>query len=46
VFKDAKMIELPGITAQGDTVKGFLTESDVETIILKMQTITEPLEWN
>ena len=46
VFKDSKMIELPGITEQGDTVKGFLTESDVETIILKMKTITEPLEWN
>ena len=36
VFKDADQIELPGITEQGDTVKGFLSESEVETIIKKM----------
>lgn len=34
------MVELPGITADGDTVKGFLTESDVNTIIKKLHTIT------
>lgn len=33
-------VELPGITNEGDTVKGFLTESDVVTIIKKMQTIS------
>ena len=46
VFKGNGMVELPGITEHGDTVKGFLTESDVEAIILKMQTITEPSTWN
>lgn len=36
VFKDNGQVELPGITEQGDTVKGFLSESDVEAIIKKM----------
>jgi len=36
VFKDNGQVELPGITEQGDTVKGFLSESDVESIIKKM----------
>jgi hypothetical protein len=34
------MVELPGITAEGDTVKGYLTETDVNVIIKKMHTIT------
>ena len=34
------MVELPGITQQGDTVKGFLDESEVESIIKKMVTAT------
>jgi hypothetical protein len=34
------MTELPGITEEGDTVKGYLTESDVNVIIKKMHTIT------
>ena len=40
------MTELPGITAEGDTVKGYLTESDVDAIIKKMYTITkkEPVQ--
>ena len=29
-------VELPGITNEGDTVKGFLSESDVVCIIKKM----------
>jgi hypothetical protein len=33
-------IELPGITAEGDTVKGFLTLEDVSSICKKMTTIT------
>ena len=33
-------VELPGITREGDTVKGFLTESDVVCIIKKMQAIS------
>ena len=40
VFKDVDQVELPGITNEGDTVKGFLTESDVVCIIKKMQAIT------
>jgi len=34
------MTELPGVTALGDSVKGFLTEADVDTIIKKMYTLT------
>ena len=40
VFKDGDQCELPGITEEGDTVKGFLTESDVDAIIKKMHSIT------
>ena len=36
VFDGDIQTELPGITEQGDTVKGFLSESDVEGIIKKM----------
>ena len=35
-----EMVELPGITEEGDTVKGYLTETDVNIIIKKMHTIT------
>jgi hypothetical protein len=34
------MVELPGITEEGDTVKGRLTEADVGAIIKKMYLIT------
>ena len=34
------MVELPDITNEGDTVKGWLSEKDVDTIIKKMYTIT------
>jgi len=34
------MTELPGITAKGDTVQGYLTEADVDAIITKLITIT------
>ena len=40
VFKGNGMVELPGITEPGDTVKGFLTESEVNAILTKMYTIT------
>jgi len=30
VFKDEDQVEMPGITEEGDTVKGFLKESDVD----------------
>jgi hypothetical protein len=34
------MVELPGITAEGDTVRGHLTETDVDCIIKKLFAIT------
>ena len=40
VFKDGEQCELPGITDEGDTVKGWLTESDVDAIISKMHFLT------
>ena len=40
IFKNDTQIELPGITDPGDTVKGWLTEDDVNSIIIKMITIT------
>ena len=40
VFEDMDQVELPGITEPGDTVKGWLTENDVDNIIKKMYTIT------
>jgi hypothetical protein len=40
VFKDAVQTELPGVTNEGDTVKGFLTEKDVDSIIKKLYLIT------
>lgn len=40
VFKGDDMVELPGITAEGDTVRGFLTENDVSSILIKMATIS------
>ena len=40
VFKDGEQTELPGITQTGDTVKGFLTNEDVDAILTKMYTIT------
>ena len=40
VFKDGEQKEMPGITNEGDTVKGWLTESDVDAIISKMYFLT------
>ena len=40
VFKGDGQVEMPGITENGDTVKGFLTEGDVEAIIKKMYLAT------
>lgn len=40
VFKGNDQTELPGITEQGDTVKGFLTEGDVEATIKKMHLVS------
>ena len=41
VFKGDDMVELDGITAEGDTVKGWLTEKDVTEIMNKMECIGE-----
>ena len=40
VFKGDEMVEMPGITEEGDTVKGFLTEENVTGIMKKMISIT------
>jgi len=40
VFKNGEQTELPGITQPGDTVKGWLTNSDVDAIISKMYFLT------
>jgi hypothetical protein len=40
VFKGDDMVELPGITEDGDTVKGFLTEESVSGIMTKMISIS------
>jgi len=40
VFKDGKQKEMPGITEVGDTVKGWLTEAEVDAIITKMYFLT------
>ena len=37
VFKNKKLVEMPGVTRDGDTVKGYLTEDDVMCVIRKMQ---------
>ena len=34
------LTELPGITVEGDTVKGNLTEADIDAIIVKLYAIT------
>ena len=43
VFKGNEQHELPGVTQPGDTVKGFLTEEDVNGILKKMYLITGKL---
>ena len=39
-FKNGQMVNMPGITEEHDTVKGWLTEADVDTIIKKMYFFT------
>jgi hypothetical protein len=41
VFKDGKQYEMPGVTQEGDTVKGFLNEDEVDVIIKKMFMVTK-----
>jgi hypothetical protein len=40
VFKEDVLVEMPGITEPGDTVKGFLSETEVNGIIKKMTSVT------
>ena len=44
-IQDGEFVELPGITEEGDTVKGWLTKENVDGIILKMMAIsgTDPV---
>jgi len=41
VFKDNEMVSLSGITEQGDTVRGYLTEEKVDFIIESMSSLTK-----
>ena len=40
IFQDDNQIELPGITDEGDSVRGWLTKDDVNSIIKKLTSIT------
>ena len=40
IIKDGEFTELPGITTTGDSVKGFLTEEEVDAIMIKMYSLT------
>ena len=40
VIKNGEQAELPGVTQEGDTVKGFLSEGEVDGILKKMYLIT------
>ena len=42
VFKGNDMIQLPGITEEGDTVKGWLSEEAVTGIMKKMMAVGGP----
>ena len=42
VFKGHEMLEMPGITQDGDTVKGWLSEQDVTSIMKKMIAVGGP----
>tara|TARA_R110001592_G_scaffold149282_6_gene374749 strand:- start:285 stop:551 length:267 start_codon:yes stop_codon:yes gene_type:complete len=40
IFENNNQVELPGITDEGDAVKGWLTIEDVNSIIKKLTSIT------
>ena len=40
VFKNGDMIHMPGITDEDDSIKGWLTKSDIDAIISKMYFLT------
>lgn len=41
VFKGNGMVEMPGITEPGDTVRGYLTEEKIDFIIESMSSLTK-----
>lgn len=41
VFFQGEQQELKGVTEEGDTIKGFLSEQEVDAIMLKMMALTE-----
>ncbi len=40
VYKNNEQVNMPGITEDNDTVKGFLTEDEVVGIVKKMHLVT------
>lgn len=40
MFSKGVLTEMPGITIEGDTVRGFLTEDEVDIIIKKLVTVS------
>ena len=40
VFHHGEQTELKGVTEDGDTIKGFLREEDVNAIMMKMVSLT------
>lgn len=40
VFFEGEQHELKGVTNEGDSVKGFLSEQEVDAIMLKMMALT------
>lgn len=40
VIKNGEQTELPGVTEEGDAIKGFLSEEEVVSILKKMYLIT------
>tara|TARA_X000000368_G_C22693808_1_gene563746 strand:- start:6 stop:266 length:261 start_codon:yes stop_codon:yes gene_type:complete len=39
MFEGKTMVEVPGVTEEGDTVKGFMSEDDIEEAIKKMESL-------
>ena len=46
VYQGDNQVELPGITEEGDTVIGWLNESNIEGLMTKMFTITQEEQIN
>ena len=39
MFEGKTMVEVPGVTEEGDTVRGFMSEADIEEAIKKMESL-------